>query len=261
MAPILSRLTALGGGGNGGFGFGRRGKKRKKFLATGGTITTASGNDGKTYKIHTFTAPDTFTILSTEPDYVTYIEAVGGGGAGRGNCFGNGGGGGGSGLVGYFSLVKFSVEGNYPVTIGGGGGANPQPCGTSGSGGSTYIRDTSNSNLILVGGGGGTGGQGGGSGGSSITYPPSSNLVTSFSSPGGTGSPRPPEGNRPGGSPGIAWNNPNYNPTNFNIFFPSPLAPNTGRGGGGGAAGNPDAASGGPGQPGAIRIYYPVSYL
>ena len=250
MSPIISRAGFS-------FGFGRRRGGGAAFSATGGTITTQTGSDGITYKVHTFTTPGTFAVTSTSPTFLMKVESVGGGGGGGGRQGDGGdfGGGGGSGLVGYLSNFPITVVGNYPVTVGSGApgrgpwlGYGPHFPGIGSGGSPTFLNDVTGSPLIVAGagGGGGAGGGnnfGGGGGGSTLTYPGTTTLLFQYSLPGGAGGE---------GASGVApaWGSPNYNPSN--ILFPSPFAAsNYGMGG----------SSGGAGNQGGFRIYYPVSFL
>lgn len=160
MAPLLSRLGV--GGGNGGFGFGKkRGASGPAAIvtATGGSTTTYNG-----YKIHTFTTgPDTFTVSSISGPGTQIFEylVVGGGGGGGYDR----GGGGGAGGVRYSR--NFPISGPFPspysITIGNGGpgGNGPTVPGSDGT--------SSSFGPIITNGGGGGGtnnnGRAGGSGG------------------------------------------------------------------------------------------------
>ena len=65
MAPIISRISSLGGGGTGGFTFGKRkgpSDGGALFTATGGTVTAAGIVPGNGYRYHVFTAPGTFIV-------------------------------------------------------------------------------------------------------------------------------------------------------------------------------------------------------
>ena len=155
------------------------------LVATGGTETTC-GN----CKIHTFTAPGTFTVSSastTAPENIVSYLVVGGG-AGGGTCHGAGGGGGGfreikSPLTPYAAspLDGYSTPGNrvtvtaqaYPITVGGGG--TGAPCATVNTIPATNGSNSVFSTITSTGGGkgangnnaslrdGGPGGSGGGS--------------------------------------------------------------------------------------------------
>ena len=68
MAPIISRISSLGGGGTGGFTFGKRKVPTAGgggFSATGGTVTAAGITPGNGYRYHVFTAPGTFTVTNS----------------------------------------------------------------------------------------------------------------------------------------------------------------------------------------------------
>ena len=145
--------------------------------ATGGTVTDIT-QDGKKFRVHTFTSDGTFEV--TRGGEVEYL-VVAGGGAGGAAC-GNGGGGGG-GAGGYRSSVtnepsgggassepKFTVTANTYSVVVGAGGSNVSGSNTVGNDGS----DSQFANITSIGGGGGgvhqdnsarDGGSGGGSGG------------------------------------------------------------------------------------------------
>jgi hypothetical protein len=162
--------------------------------ATGGTETT-SGN----FKIHTFTGPGTFQVISagnpcgsTAVDYVV----VAGGGSGGTSCSPRAGGGGAGGYrespgtttcytaspLGASPAAAITVTAtSFPITVGG-GGAGQTSGGEPGNNGSNSTFST----ITSTGGGGGgagsrafgdtrlnakSGGSGGGSGGSEDTNP------------------------------------------------------------------------------------------
>jgi len=203
--------------------------------ATGGTITTC-GND----KIHTFTAPGSFTVCAaanSAPNNVVSYIVVGGGGAGGLNIPNNTGMGGGGGAGGFIEdqspvtpYTASPLDGGgpitvtattYPITIGAGGAgilypSNSDAPANSGSA-STF------STISSAGGGGGgniftssdhDSGANGGSGGGSSQVLDSSGTPSGGS--GNTPPVSPPQG-QPGGGSG---------PNNIN-----------GSGGGGGAGG------------------------
>jgi hypothetical protein len=152
------------------------------ITATGGTVTTC-GN----FKIHTFTAPGTFTVTSvgqptgsTTVDYL--VIAGGGGGSADGGQPQGGGGGGAGGFRQSFpnpATAGFPITATaYPITVGAGGAGS---AGT-GSKGSDSVFSTITStgggqggvfNAVpgYPGGSGGGGGAGGGSGGTGNTPP------------------------------------------------------------------------------------------
>ncbi len=179
--------TGGGGGGGAGGGSGSGGKGGSGIViisyptgsitATGGTITTNSGNT-----IHTFTSGSgTFTVVGQNIGYSDFVGpaqvlvVAGGGGGGSGvNMAGNGGGGGGGGVV-YNSSFQLG-SGDYTVVVGNGGSA------------STNGQDSSFGSIISVGGGRGgsmslapgIGGSGGG-GGSTNTIGASGTAGQGFS--------------------------------------------------------------------------------
>ena len=157
------------------------------ITATGGTITTVCTN----FKVHTFTAPGTFTVCSTGnpagSNTIDYMVVAGGGGAGGSGAVSGGGGygSGGAGAGGYresagtssgsytVSPLGSGVAGvtatvaSFPIVIGAGGAAGispapsyPEQVGSNGS-------SSSGLSITSAGGGGGAGATGtGGSGGS-----------------------------------------------------------------------------------------------
>lgn len=235
MAPIISRLSSLGGGGTGGFTFGKRkvpsADATSPILATGGSKSTVGS-----YTVHTFTntGSNTFTISSGSGN-VEYLVIAGGGGGF--NCIGNQncGGGGAGGLRSNHPGIPAPLRapalplgpGSYPVIVGEGGTGGYYSytsfCGSRG-GDSTFASITSN-------GGGTSCFEPGGSGAGGFAGP----------SPGGSGNTpptTPPQGN-PGGE-----GNPYGNPSGC---------------GGGGAGGSGSPASG-PGLGGSgIALDFPGS--
>ena len=201
------------------------------LVATGGTVTT-SGN----CKIHTFTGPGTFEVVSvsnTAAENTVSHVVVGGGGAGA-DGGGSGGGGGGAGgfrevkspitpysaspLDGYPSApnrVTVTAQ-SYPITVGAGGADDSGP--NQGDDGSPSVFST----ITATGGGGGgsfaagnTGGSGGGGGGSYTNSSPDA---------GGAG-------NTPSTSPSQG------NPGGESTRYPSSASNSYRHGGGGGGAG------------------------
>ena len=150
--------------------------------ASGGTETTC-GN----FKIHTFTAPGTFTVssLATAPANNAVAYAVVGAGGGGGKNRGGGGGAGGfregttAPIVPYTASplvascgVTVSVQG-YPIIVGGGGAKVDSPGANTAAG--TAGNTSSGLGISSAGGGGGgsrcrvsgtNGGSGGGAGSS-----------------------------------------------------------------------------------------------
>ena len=138
--------------------------------ATGGTVTDIT-QDGKLYRVHTFTSDGTFDV--TRGGEVEYLVVAGGGGGGF-----DAGGGGGAG--GYLSSVVGELSGentgalsratvtaaSFPVVVGGGGGAAGSVGSQAGDGGNSSAFG------VTANGGGGAGskeavGRSGGSGGGS----------------------------------------------------------------------------------------------
>jgi hypothetical protein len=185
------------------------------FSATGGTITSVSGNT-----VHTFLSSANFTVLSGTRT-VEYLIVAGGGGGGV-----LGGGGGGGGVLSGFTTVGV---GSYSIVIGGGanGGAPGQPGATGGN--------TTALGFTALGGGGGGSHLGGGT---SVSGTPggsgggASDNNNSFSFGAGTTG----QGFRGGNGSAVFSNIPR------------------GGGGGGGAAGvGVDINSGGAGGPGVLN--------
>ena len=259
MAPIFSSLTSLGGGGNGGFGFGRRsGNKRKKFLATGGTITTKTGTDGKQYRVHEFRSTDNFVVSSSEPNYLINVYSIGGGNGGNntGPSDRPGAGGPSAHATSLKSIDNF-VSSTYNVVIGSGGGAG------GGAGGPAYLSRSGTKIIETF----------AGPGPSTATKPATATQAWSYNQAGGAGrnsTCERGEGYNPGGPGGLggnswAGNNPFY--TGSDTLYPNPLqSPSAGAGGGGGAPnvshwGECQPGSGGAGNPGGMLIYYPIEYI
>jgi hypothetical protein len=124
------------------------------ITATGGTVTTIVVN-GISYKLHTFTSGDTFSI-SSGADNVDYL-IVGGGGSG-GSGWGNNTNvyrGGSAGTVNQGTLFK--GEGSYSVTVGNGGGSvTTTSTGTKNANGNSGV-SSSVFSVTSNGGAGGTG--------------------------------------------------------------------------------------------------------
>ncbi|KKP92726.1 MAG: hypothetical protein UR96_C0006G0002 [candidate division WS6 bacterium GW2011_GWC1_36_11] len=156
---------------------------------TGGVISYSEG-----YKIHTFTASDSF-YCAKDKNVEVLVVAGGGGGGGR-----HAGGGGGGGVRTSSNLAI--LTGNYDVTVGAGGTAGPYG-GKGGNGGDSIF-----STITSTGGGGGGGytgvagtvnGAAGGSGGGAAgaTSLPGGNGVAGT---GNTPSTTPPQGYNGGAS-------------------------------------------------------------
>jgi hypothetical protein len=134
------------------------------FQAAGGTISTYT-DGGITYKVHTFTSSETFTVL-TGTKNVNYLIVAGGGGGATDRDVGGGGGGG-----GFITGTTTVTPQSYSITVGGGGVRGTGPDGT-GVGGGSNGGNGGNSivfGVTAIGGGGGatrgTNGLAGGSGG------------------------------------------------------------------------------------------------
>ncbi len=91
-------------------------RQKSKITATGGTTSTP----GNGYRIHTFSSPGTFTIVSGYDD-VEYLLVGGGGGGESGDNAGSSGGGAGAGGGGVLTGSILLSEGNYPLVVGLGG--------------------------------------------------------------------------------------------------------------------------------------------
>jgi hypothetical protein len=131
-------------------------------VATGGTETVIE-QDGKYYRVHSFTEVGSSTLNVTRPGVVEYLVVAGGGGGARNHLGGNNGGGGGGGLIHNSHLLQIN---SYPVNVGSGGaGFNPEISTNTQGDDSVFL------GKVAVGGGTGNGGKGtdssGGSGGGS----------------------------------------------------------------------------------------------
>lgn len=175
----------------------------RNLNATGGNTITRFGEK----RLHIFTSPGTFQVLSGSSNVEVMVVGGGGGGADR-----YGGGGAGGVAIGYIPVTP--SPGAYAIIIGGGGAAGPYP-GNNGSNGQPSTFSNPNiTTITAVGGGGGTtvdnpqvglpGGSGGGFGGNgngfglcaggSATQPaqnPGNPLVTNYGNPGGAGRSQP----------------------------------------------------------------------
>lgn len=244
MAPILSRLSSGGGGGLGGFGFGKKGggsESTGPFSATGGSVVDGitSGN----YKFYVFTAntpaPQSSLIVTGRPapaPSITIMAIGGGGGGGSGHA----GGGGAGALVLLPAGSSALPTGTYPVSIGAGGeGANGPVTSNVGTSGGATTFGTTPSNFYIQAPGGGRGG-GWSPGGDPSIYggqPGGSGGGTTF------GDPLPPNATYTGGTTDTipAANRFNGNATPYgNIGGQSNNGTPGSRGGtGGGGAGTP----------------------
>ena len=255
------------------------------YNATGGTITTFSEN-GKTYRVHTFTEGGTFEV--TNQGALSDIEALlvaGGGGAVRNTADDNrGGGGGGGGVVDPRDLVL--AVGQYPVVVGAGG-----PRGETNADRGEKGEDSTFAGVVAIGGGGGAsrrglrpggdGGSGGGGGarrgtsnqgqGGAAQQPTSESGGLGFAGgPGSTGS-----SGGGGGGAGGAGGTPTGGPSvEINFDGVATLyagggsgatggdpgtGGSTGTGPGGGHGGAPGRSrGGGPGRAGIVKIRYEV---
>ena len=239
MAPIINRLSSLGGGGTGGFTFGKRkvpSDGGALFTATGGNQTQSSGlTPGNGYKYHYFTSPGSFQVNSS----ITAEFIVVGGGAGAGA-----GGGGGGGIV-YHPGLSIS-SGTYNVTVGPGGTFTPRST-VKGSNSSIAFPTT----YTATGGGGGA---------QMDEQLPETGNQDGHGQPGGSGGGASRDWPGGGSQPGGSADNPFANPGAIEYGNPGGGSSPTengddhrgGGGGGAGGAGNPggnSTAPGGSGQP------------
>ena len=208
MAPILSRFSNIGGG-NGGFGFGRKRGSPKvpvldSFSATGGTQIV---DGSSTYNV--FITSGSYVVSNAGSGNVQLLVIAGGGGGGGVND--RAGGGGGAGQVNYYPAFPITAR-TYNVSIGGGGVGGPG--GSNGSQGGTSIFDPGGSTPVPA--------NGGGYGGGGSRF--------GASNPGGDGG---------SGGGGIGWDNPR--PGGSSVLNPLPVP-------GGTAYGNPGATNFGGGS-------------
>ena len=238
------------------------------IVASGGTVTTCGD-----YKIHTFTAPGTFTVcsLSSVPaiNVVSYMVVAGGGGAGGDT----GGGGGAGGFREYKNscdpYTASPLNGNpggtaitltatgYPITVGAGGGpgAGAPPGGSpaKGGAGSNSVFST----ITSTGGGGGGSrpcvpGNPGGSGGGSRS-------IGGSAGSGNTPPVSPPQGNDGGGAtPTPVGNAASGGGATAAGAYAQPCKPTSSGGDGGAGAGtgiNPSPSVGDTGPDGSLRYF------
>lgn len=118
------------------------------IIATGGVVSDIEV-EGISYRVHTFTSSDTFTVSAGAGD-VDYLIVGGGGSGGRNNV---GGGGGGGGVV---TGTLWRTPGSYPVIVGAGGIATPNTEGQGYNGEDSSVFGV----VAFGGGGGGAGGSG-----------------------------------------------------------------------------------------------------
>jgi len=164
MSPIISRITSLGGGGTGGFTFGKR-KVPANTGLTGNRIVGASGgtlvspNPGG-YEIRHFpSGPTSFSYTDAGSESTIDIFMIGGGGSG-GNRGGGGGGAGGAIYYPQMPLSGFFGPNNFSISIGQGGASVTTSSSDvlgGNAGGSTIFAPGTSLELIAVGGGGGRG--------------------------------------------------------------------------------------------------------
>ena len=244
---ILTDATA---GGNNWINVGIGSVSIGPFVATGGTITTASG-----YKYHTFTSSGNFTTTQGTSS-VEYMLVAGGGGSGKFDAPNYAGGGGAGGLLaGTFTAV---AGGSTVITIGAG-------ATWGNNGGASSIAVYSGSTTTAVGGGKGgrtaassnTSGSGGSGGGSLGNDANQGSGTSGQGNAGGSGS----GGNfgGGGGGKGAVGSNGGLNPGNggagVNTYSAWATATSTGDSGyyaGGGSGGtNGENATGGAGGGGS----------
>jgi len=238
------------------------------ITATGGTITEC-GN----FKIHTFTAPGTFTVCSVADcaanNEVSHVVVAGGGGSGS-KAPGGPGGTGGGGAGGYReskspvdSYTSSPLEGGtavtvtataYPITVGAGGAGGAAP-GNIGTNGVNSVFST----ITSAGGGGGShspspadgaaGGSGGGGNGGNSTSGGAGNTPPVSPSQGNGGGNAGNGGGGGGGATSAGENVPGTNCGGYGGAGATTLITGTptaygGGGGGGGYNGNPAGTAG-----------------
>lgn len=204
------------------------------ILATGGTVTCCGD-----YKIHTFTGPGTFTVISAGnvlgSDTVDYLVVAGGGSGG--NNHGGGGGAGGyressgaasgcysaSPLGSGVSALPVSTQG-YPIVVGAGGAAGPSP-----SPGSVLGNPGNNSVFSSITSAGGAGG------GSFLNRSGLNGGSGSGGAGAGSGQAPGPVSPLGGGNKGLG-NTPPVSPSQGNNGGCGSASPDAGNGGGGGGA-------------------------
>ena len=138
--------------------------KPPPLAAVGGTVTDIE-QDGKKFRVHTFTSSGTFDV--TRGGEVEYLVVAGGGGSGQFGTSTRGSGGGGAG--GLLQGVINVIPQNYGIIVGPGGsiaevGGNSSAFGFTSIGGGNS--PSSNDGGISGGSGGGASGSTGASGGS-----------------------------------------------------------------------------------------------
>ncbi len=143
------------------------GGERGDVICTGGTVTDINV-DGVIYRVHTFTASDTLTVVSG--GIIEYLVVGGGGGVGNNNAAIGGAGGG--GVLQGSSLI---VKGNYPITVGAGGiGGYRATSSSAWTPAETQAENSSIGTIIVAIGGGSDGSNptfmNGGSGGGATVY-------------------------------------------------------------------------------------------
>ena len=140
-------------------------QNKSNVKATGGTEIDSGG-----YRIHVFTSPGSFVVVSPSLTSVEYLVVAGGGAGGPGNPASGGGGGAG----GFRTATGFPVTATtYPITVGGGGSPSIFSSITSTAGGAGGAYASSGSSGGSGGGGGGTGAGEASSGGAGNTPPTS----------------------------------------------------------------------------------------
>lgn len=231
MAPIISRLSSLGGGGTGGFSFGKRkvaggGRDNRPIIITmwggagGGWVRKSdpawgppSGSGGTGASMIATTTVADLGLSSGDQLYI-YVGGAGSqGGSGGPNGGHPGGGGGGSGGYG-----------------GGGGGMS-----------SVYMKGSFSTGTLLLIAGGGSGGYG---------FLEISHLDSRFSSRGGT------QSSGGAGGPGVSGGGPGSPGSQFSGGGAGTHGGGGGAGyyGGGGGPGDGGAANGGNGGTGSCYI-------
>lgn len=132
--------------------------------ATGGTITEfVDSTSGLKYRVHTFTAADTFEVTASVAPF-QYLVCGGGSGGGGSNNAAHGSGGGGGQASEQQDLL---AVGSYPVVVGSGGGGGAPNGANGGTGGTSSFNGVSKS--AGPGGCSACGGSVAGSGGANLT--------------------------------------------------------------------------------------------
>lgn len=222
-------------------------------LATGGVITSSSGNE-----IHTFTTSGTFTPNFTGT--VQVLIVAGGGSGGTSTSSRNGAGGGGGGGIYGGGVITYNVMFGTPITVTVGAGGLSQTSGSNlaGNSGSNTVFGTD----TAIGGGAGSGGSntssgatsGGSGGGAAFNFTTGGLGTAGQGNNGGSASPTDPSGCGGGGANTVGANCGSSNTgSNGGTGYTSTISGSSvvyGDGGGGGSWNSTDS-TGGSGNGGA----------